>query len=152
MARRTDTGLGTSGIAQRSGDGVQAVLRTRPRRGWQLLREYSFPGAADTALTDMTAAPADAVELPDDGQYLEFRSSGPDAGACTVQLLMFPIEGAGWSETWVFADSDVFATDLSGSIDQALGANVARAIRGVKWIAARITAAGESRQVQYRVF
>lgn len=157
MARRTDTGLGTAGITNRSADGTPAVLRTPPRRGWQWLWSAST-AEPDDALTDMTAPPDDAVELPPDGQYVHLRLNGVDGGAATVQLLFYPAEGAGWSETITFADAGLTATSLDvlsgtgGTELQNISAGVVRSIRGATKMAARITALDEDRQVQYRVF
>jgi hypothetical protein len=101
---RGETGLGTNGVRNKSPE-APAVLRLDRMQGWQSLRSVS--GENDDALTDLTAPPADAVELPDDGDLIQFRALSQAAGAVVVEVYFFPFAasdaeagvGAGWKET-----------------------------------------------------
>ncbi len=170
MANRTDTGLGTSGIAHRSKDGTPAVQHVDHMRGWQSLRRVA---AGEAAITDVTDAPADAIELPDDGDYVDLQARSVTAGAVVFQFLMFPLDpgtdatgadktknlsdgsGAGWSETITVTTATQQAPQIGGAspaADAYIHYPIQRALRGAWKMAARITTISGDTEICYRVF
>lgn len=110
MARRGETGLGTGGVRNASPEAL-ATLRVDRMQGWQSVRSVSDEN--DTALTDLTAPPDDAVELPGDGDLLQVRAISQAAGEVVVQLLLYPLAaadaaagvGGGWMRTLTLTTS-----------------------------------------------
>lgn len=170
MTARWDTGLGTAGIQNSSKDGVLGVQHVDHRRGWQSLRRVA---ENEAAITDVTDAPADAIELPPDGDYVDIQARSGTAGAVTFQLLFFPVDpgtdatgadktknlsdgsGAGWSETISVVTATQRCPQVGGTspdVDAYIHYPLQRALRGAWKLAARITTASGDTEIVYRVF
>lgn len=106
MALPAETGLGTEGVRNARPGGVEAFQVER-MQGWQPLRLNPDLTTPDDSLTDLSEAPADAVELPDEGQVIEVRVISDAGNAIEFELALFPFAAddaepgaaAGWRQT-----------------------------------------------------
>ena len=154
------TYLGAGGVKNDSPAALATLVVDR-MQGWQSVRCVT---ANESALSDLSAPPADAVELPSDGSSIQIRALSATNGSVICELYMFPYKGpnasvdgvgAGWREavTLVTATAET-AKGIQGSPGSAIYCSpcIYRSKLGAWKFAVRVTSAsGNPTELVYRV-